>query len=74
MELRNGFGQGFYDMIMMYACCGNVGQNWYDVVILKLDWYKHGKREKQAVIMSVLQEQFRLQIGFVLKHINYKTY
>ena len=46
MELRNGFGQGFYDIIMVYKCCGNIGEYLYDVVVLELNWYKHGKREK----------------------------
>ena len=46
MELRNGFGQRFYDMIMMYICCYDDGEAWYDVIMLELDWYKHGKHEK----------------------------
>ena len=33
-------------MIMMYICCDDDGEAWYDVIMLDLDWYKHGKHGK----------------------------
>ena len=30
-------------MVMMYICCYVDGEDWYDVIMLKLAWYKHGK-------------------------------
>ena len=46
MELRNIWWHGFYDRIMMYICYYDDGEAWYDVIMLKLDWYKHGKHGK----------------------------
>ena len=36
-------GQRFYEEVIMCICCYVVGEAWYDIIILKLDWYKYGK-------------------------------
>ena len=47
MELEKRFGQRFYEAVMMCICLVMLLEEvWYDVIMLNLDWYKHGKYEK----------------------------
>ena len=43
---------------MMYTCFYDVGKTWYDVIMVKIEWYIHGKCKNKAIIMPVLQGQY----------------
>ena len=43
--VEKGIVTGVYEVFMMYICCYVVGEDWYDVIMVEMEWYIHGKYE-----------------------------